>query len=224
MAAEFDEPLSETHFDSNAWVVKGRELAKRHTDVRWELGEWLLEGQLHYVDHTGVRGAPSGLGFWAMASEVTGLTPSHLEDLASTARRFPRSVRTDQLSWSHHRVLINARPDSSEEELEAKLLEAVAFDLRVKEFERQLKSPIRDAKLEKSFLITVPLAAWEALRDLAKGDGTTIPDYAAGILSEHTASEGVALMREVAVRNTKERKKKKRQETARRVDNLGLQR
>lgn len=220
------EQSTEQQFDLDEWAAKGKELTKRDGEVRWELGKWLLEGEPNVSIPTEHNLNPlPGEGFYSFASSITGLAVGSLRDLASTARRCPASVRTDKLSWSHHRVLVNAKPNDDEKSLERWLKRAVEEQMSVAEFKKELKSVGNKPKLKKTILVTLPLIVWEALRDEA-ADGSddehaaedlTIQQIAANAVIAYVESDEGVTKREFAIMWTKSRRLKQRQKSGRRL-------
>ena len=51
----------------------------------------------------GYRAGPGGDGLYKRAAEITGLNEGTLRDFKYLAGCFELSVRTDKLSWRHHR-------------------------------------------------------------------------------------------------------------------------
>jgi hypothetical protein len=218
------EQSTEERFDLDEWSAKGRELTKRDGEVRWELGKWLLQGEPNVSIPTEHNLNPlPGEGFYSLASSITGLAVGSLRDLASTARRCPASVRTDKLSWSHHRVLVNAKPNDDEKSLERWLKRAVDEGMSVAEFKKQLKSVGDKPKLNKTILVTLPLVVWEALRDEAD-DGSeddrqefTIQQIAANAVIAYVQSDEGVTKRELAKMSTASRRLEQRQKSGRRL-------
>jgi len=213
---------AEEQFDLMAWQGRLEELAKSDTDVKWQLGDWLLKGEPHYykepTEHD-YQYAIAGEAFYSYAESVTGLAANTLRDLASTARRVPVSVRTDACTWSHHRVLVNTLPDADETTLREKLKQAVDQHLSVSRFKKSLSGVGVGKKptLKKSFVVTVPLDVWETLKDFADEEQSTVQQIAAQLLISHDAEEEVVRLREMARKNTRERRHKQRQKVGRRV-------
>jgi hypothetical protein len=210
-------------FDNAAWEERGMELAKKDHDVRFALGDWLNEGEPHHPDFSGIPGAPPGLGFYALAERITGLANGSLRDLASTAARVATSVRTDKLSWSHHRVLINARPKADEAELKGWLEKAAENHWSVAELREELH-PSEDAVLEKSILVKVPVIIFDALKEMAADPpdeeedvDLTVQQYAAKKLIEFVKSEEGEQTRESAKQRTATRLLKQQQKNGRRL-------
>ena len=249
--SEQPKPESDDWPGVEAWEARLRELAKSDTDVRWKLGEWLLlgegysksdadsrwkigdqlaSGEAHYPSAGGetIGGHYSPiLDAYTTAEMITGLARKTLIDLASTARRCHATVRTDELTWSHHRVLINARPDADDEELRTELRAAVGEKLTVATFKEKLKSRKSPVK-SKTFLVEVPLDVWEFLKDLADDEPVSVQRYASDLLVGFAASDEAAFKRSLAKSNVAERRHKQRQragrKTARSYDPLGLRR
>ncbi len=236
------EPTAElsSAFNMEEWEMRGKELAKKDTDVKWELGDWLNEGDGSVPSFPVGLGPDAGLSDidrarwsdvydWAM--EITGLARSTLMDLASTARRMPHSVRTEALSWSHHRVLINALPDSDEDTLKQWLQRAVDENLSVSKLGQAIRSRARvlsDPTVEKSFVVTVPINVWETLQDFADHERSAVQGIAAQWLVENSKLEETQTQRKLAKQETKRRRRERRRQVGLRVarvyDPLGLRR
>jgi hypothetical protein len=189
------------------WEARGKELAKRDTDVRWELGEWLAKGEPEYPEDRSCF--PS---FYTCAESITGLARTTLRDIASTYHRAV-SVRTDAVSWSHHRVVINALPKADEATLKQWLELAAEEQMSVsalKEAIIKTKGWIRNPTLEKSFVVTIPLAVWETLKDFGDYEGITVKKMAARWLVETSSSGDKQSARSIAKKQTKIRRREKR--------------
>jgi hypothetical protein len=173
------------------WVKRGKKLAKANYDVRFDLGDWINDGDLHVPDLRGIPGLSreqlakikAETNHYAIAEEITGLSYFTLKDLASTADRCPESVRTDKLSWSHHRVLINAKKKANEDDLRKWLQRAIDEKMSVAKFKVAL-TPVKSKVDEKSFLVTVSLDFWHELNDYAAGEDVPVQKYASDLLSD----------------------------------------
>jgi len=206
----------ENRFDDEAWVAYLSELAKRDRDSKWEMGDWLVKGADHYGEASEVLAGHTLPSVYSLAETITGLAYPTLRDLCSTARRCPVSVRTDRLSWSHHRVLVNAKPKATEEELREQLQKAVDERLSVAQFKETFKSVYKPATTTKSFLVEVPLSVWEIIKDYADEEEVAVPEMAADWLSS-AAEEADGPQREVRKKFTAERRREKRRKVGRRV-------
>jgi hypothetical protein len=240
-AVQTEEPT----FDFVDWENRVQKAAKADTDVRWELGDLLVEGEPHFWKEPDQHDLNplQGEGFYVFAEGITGLSNGHLRDLASTAKRVPVSVRTDELTWSHHRVLANNRPKEKgqsqsqyEDALRTWLAKAVDERMTVAKFREATAIPGKKPNLERSFLVTVPLCVWEALKDIAEdrsedqdtAEEVTVGQVAANILVEFAASDDGMAAREIAKNQNEERLYQKRAKNGRKVarnyDPLGLRR
>jgi len=76
------------------WKDAGRSIEKEHGDYRWKVGDWLLAGERQF-----------GKKAYKEAVAITGYKRSTLYDLVRVAKRVPSSVRTEDLSWNHHRAV-----------------------------------------------------------------------------------------------------------------------
>ena len=200
-------------FDVEAWRSRIIALVERENDVKWEIGDCLVEGEQYYPAPP--DGEYPGMGFYTEIAAITGLSKNTLRDLASTARRVSPSVRTDRLSWSHHRVLINALPESDEDNVRKWLTKAVDEQMTVSALRKALRPP--KPSDEKSFHITVPLLVWETLKDIADDERRKVQAVAAKLLAEYAASEEGTIRRDFAKKRVTERRRKRRQEVGRRV-------
>jgi hypothetical protein len=218
-------------WELGAWLSAGEKYAKRYTDSKLKLGDHLIMGEPHC--ETG--GGESIAGYWipvhnvyTFAERRTGLARQTLIDLASTARRCHKGVRRDGLSWSHHRVLVNARPEADEDELRNELKMAEDEKLSVNEFRKKLKR-FKPANKAKTFLVPVPIDVWEALKDLAANEKhRSVQRYTSNLITRFARSEDGVMQRDFAKANVAERRYKQRQRVGRRVarmyDSLGVNR
>ena len=229
---EFDvaaavESLQPPQFDVVAWEMRLKELAKSNTEVRWELGDWLLKGENNYP--VPPDGEFPGVGFYIVAAEITGLAANTLRDLASTARRVPASVRTDACTWSHHRVLVNALPDADEHTLRKWLTRASEEKMSVPKLREAVRPRKPKPYGEKSFVVTVPLGVWETLKDFADFERSKVQEIATQWLVETSEQPEIQSGRSVAKKQTAERLYQKRRRNGLRsmavtCDLLGLNR
>jgi len=234
--AESDATSTDCELTLEAWEESLRELAKRQTNLNWEIGDALLKGTKFYPEEScsgeTIAGywVPAGPDVYSVASFITGLSRGHLQDLASTARRCSPSVRTEGVSWSHHRALVNALPKATEGELKDWLDRAAKKGWSVQSLSDELKpkSSFTPATLSKKFVIAVPIRIWETLKDLAGGNRSEIGAVAAKFLVDMLDDETMQQQRKIAQQHTDARRKERRRRVGRRVaqtyDALGLQR
>jgi hypothetical protein len=122
--------------DYRTWVDTGKHLAIQGSTSLFVIGDWLVSGMDAFVASQGED------SIYKSASESTGYGVRYLQDLCSTARRMPVTVRTVRLTFNHHRVVCNlafenkyaqwleraARENLSVRKLAARLKEAAAAD------------------------------------------------------------------------------------------------
>lgn len=75
------------------WLRRFADLRNAHDAVLWCLGDMLNYGEAAYGEK------------YAQAIELTGYDPDYLRNVAYVARQVDLSLRSDDLRWSHHRVL-----------------------------------------------------------------------------------------------------------------------
>lgn len=91
--AQSEEP-EECYPTLKIWKDAGRSIEKEHGDYRWKVGDWLLAGERQF-----------GKKAYKEAVAITGYKRATLYDLARVAKRVHSSVRTEDLSWNHHRAV-----------------------------------------------------------------------------------------------------------------------
>jgi hypothetical protein len=85
------------------WLEQGRQIAMDGAGYHWRIGDWLcsakeLDEKLAYRE----------------AEIVTGIRRKMLYDLAWVASNVPISVRTEKLSWNHHRQVAHLEPSEQQ--------------------------------------------------------------------------------------------------------------
>src|SRR5207302_428712 len=172
------------------WESELKTLAELYTENRWNLGRLLDDGYQKFgewIDFIIPFPGSMGMGYYSYASSITGLTPGHLKDLRSTWVRWQEfaSVRTDKLTWSHHRVLINEVKEVTEPVLKEWVDKAVENQWSVGDLINELKKKgvPKASKGTHTFEVEVPDRTWAALKRLgATQNGPT--EVAANILTE----------------------------------------
>jgi hypothetical protein len=145
---------------------------------------------------------------YAQAEDITGLSHYTLKDLASTARRFPPSVRTDALSWTHHRTLINALPKADDATLARWLKRAIDENLSADKLKKAILSP--KGSTAKSFRVSVSLSTWETLKDFADNERSVVQKVATKWIEEQAQTQQTQTLRKIAKQETEERRYQKR--------------
>jgi hypothetical protein len=226
-------------FDEDGWKARGEALGKRYEELleespgklnqcQWDLGDWLVEGLSHYGEYSEVIRGYRTPDVYTEAEQITGLSRYTLKDLCSTARRFPRSVRTDACNWSLHRKLRNALPKADENTLRAWLQRAADEKMSGDKLVKEIRSPKGSPTKEKTFRVTVPLSVWETLKDFADNENSPVGAIARRWLVNEANLADTQMNRTMARQDTEERRRKRRQQVGRMVarayDPLGLRR
>lgn len=76
------------------------------------IGDWLVYGQTQFASPNTTKAARVSAGDYAAAVEATGLDHTTLATYAYVARRVPQSLRRENLSWEHHKVVAKLEQDS----------------------------------------------------------------------------------------------------------------
>ncbi|MBK9122828.1 MAG: hypothetical protein IPM16_06860 [Chloroflexi bacterium] len=105
------------------WAAFGQFLREVEAGLQWAIGDWLNQGEIRYRDT--YMGAAVGLGF-----EV-----ATLRDFAYVARSVKLSVRTDALSFNHHKLIAAMDPQMQR----LWLARAVAANWSIGEMRDQLR-------------------------------------------------------------------------------------
>lgn len=176
-------------------------------------------------------------GTYARAHEIIGLAPASLMDIASTCRRMPSSVRTELLSYSHHRVVAEVLPLATLVEKRAALARALDPNhekqaLSVSQFKKLLldardpKDKRKDEAKPMGFIVKVSRETFSVLEALTS-DHENVGHTAAKILEAHCADEGVRFEANARLEEKGLTLYKKRRDNGLRVaeiyDPLGLQ-
>jgi hypothetical protein len=213
-------------FDIEAWKAEGRALGERHKELRWAIGDWLIKGEPHIPEIDGETIAGyymPAMDVYTEGQAVTGLARATLKDLASTARRCPSSVRTDALTWSHHRTAVNELPKADEATFKRWLERAVEDNLSVSELKEQIRAeawPKPKPVTEKSIVVTIPADVWQTLKDIADDEKITVQELAAQFLAGFAESEEGITKREIAKRQTQERRSQAKRKQGKKLARL----
>lgn len=102
------------------WLEIGVELAAMADGCQWWIGDWLVHGRAKFGDE-----------LYARAAALSGYESCSLADLVWVSGAFPRSLRNEKLSWSHHRF-VASQPEEKRSELlkRAETEKLSAHDLR----------------------------------------------------------------------------------------------
>lgn len=190
-------------FDIGDWINEGRVLAERHqtATLQWDMGDWFNRCPLP----GDIDGVPKP---YEIAESILGIQRSTLYDWASTAKRIPVSVRTEKLPYTHHRIVANELPDADDATKKRWLDIAAEEDLSVRQLQNRLVESrgSGDPKpLTKSFLVKLPERLYLMLRNIARGQDSTVQIVAAEFLTAHLASDEVREMADIELKRAEER-------------------
>jgi hypothetical protein len=103
-------------------------LGRMHQSLRFAIGDWLLLMETRFP------------GKWSQAAEVLGISEEGMREYLRVSERVPRSVRSEKLSWSHHRAVAPLEPSKQKEWLKAAVTERLSH--------HQLRDRLRPAEVE----------------------------------------------------------------------------
>jgi Ser/Thr protein kinase RdoA (MazF antagonist) len=86
-------------------------LGRMHQSLRFAIGDWLLLMEERWPEQ------------FSQASEVLGLSEDGRREYLRVSQQVPRSVRREELSWSHHRAVAALEPPEQARYLEAAVTE-----------------------------------------------------------------------------------------------------
>jgi hypothetical protein len=92
--------------DQRQWAAAGRRLGKIGRGSQWWIGDWLHYGSARWGEK------------YAEAARITGYDAASLRNMAWVASQFDLSLRSDNLSWSHHVLLAPLEPAEQREWLQ----------------------------------------------------------------------------------------------------------
>jgi hypothetical protein len=208
------------------WINAGRALAEKHqtATLQWDIGDWFNRCPLP----DDIDGVPKP---YDVAESVLGVQRSTLYDWASTAKRIPVSVRTENLPYTHHRIVANELPEADDATKKRWLDLAADEKLSVRELQdrlRKSRTPDDPRPPTKSIVVKLPELLYITLRNIARGRESTVHVVGAEILIEYLASDDAREAADTSVAVADERTYQRRRRagirTARAYDRLGLQR
>lgn len=105
------EVSGELTFDE--WRALAGHIGRAARSIGFVIGDWLVYGQgLFGAD--GAAGARVDAAAYQLAVEATGLDLSTLQNYAYVSRSIPVSVRSERLSWEHHRLIAKLPHDQQQ--------------------------------------------------------------------------------------------------------------
>jgi|HubBroStandDraft_6_1064221.scaffolds.fasta_scaffold686436_2 hypothetical protein len=165
--------MSTRTFD--AWRDRLCKAVEKHDSYNWVIGDLLVEGEKLFE-----------IRAYTEAQELTGFERNHLRDIAWVAANVSASVRTDNLSWSHHRQIAHLKPAKQKELLD----KAVKEGLGVAQLRDLAKEPRnKGPKKRKTYGFSLPLTKTEldCLKWHAKKNGQNADDLVYGIVRDWVA-------------------------------------
>ena len=104
------------------WQALAGNIGQAARSIGFIVGDWLVYGQNLF----GLDGFPDrqvDCASYDLAIEATGLDRSTLQNYAYVSRSIPYSLRTERLSWEHHRLLAKLPDDQQTKWIENCLTE-----------------------------------------------------------------------------------------------------
>ena len=89
-------------------------LGRMHQSLRFAIGDWLLLVEERF---------PAEFG---QASEVLQISEDGRREYLRVSQQVPRSVRREELSWSHHRAVAALEPPEQQQHLDAAVAEGLS--------------------------------------------------------------------------------------------------
>ncbi len=85
--------LTDPNITYNELEAVGGLLGKMHHTVRFAIGDWLLLMESRFPEKA------------AQAWEILGISEDGMMEYLRVSQKVPRSIRREELSWSHHRAV-----------------------------------------------------------------------------------------------------------------------
>ena len=77
----------------NQLEAVGGLLGRMHQSLRFAIGDWLMLMEARFPDK------------FSQAAEVLGISEAGMQEYLRVSQKVPRSIRRENLSWSHHRAV-----------------------------------------------------------------------------------------------------------------------
>jgi hypothetical protein len=85
----------------NDWQEFGEALGKLKSSSQWWIGDWWAYGEHRYGDRKAI----------VESDDWEGVSYSTCQEYGQVSKTFPMSARADNLTYSHHRVLVSLPED-----------------------------------------------------------------------------------------------------------------
>jgi len=114
---------NELTFDE--WRDLASSIGHAASSIGFIVGDWLVYGQ-NLFGSEGYVGRRVDSKSYQLAIDATGLDLSTLQSYAYVSRNVPFCLRSEKLSWEHHRLVAKLTPEEQQEWIEACITEANA--------------------------------------------------------------------------------------------------
>ena len=104
------------------WQELSTSMGEAASSIAFIVGDWLVYGQSLFSTH-GDPDRKVEHPTYQLALKATGLDLSTLQNYAYVSRHVPFSLRSERLSWEHHRLLAKLPDDKKQEWIEACIAE-----------------------------------------------------------------------------------------------------
>ena len=158
-----------------AWQDAGFAFGKRRDKSLWDIGDWILYGESCWPK--------KATRYWK-ARQATGYSQKALYELFSVANRVHPSVRTEMLSWNHHRQV--AKLDH--EEQKQWLASAIAKKWSVAQLRKEIQSatgstPTAAEMRERKVSVQFCESEYRVVQQLAKAHGWCEAEFIRQVLA-----------------------------------------
>ncbi|MEA3212356.1 MAG: hypothetical protein QOE70_5413 [Chthoniobacter sp.] len=107
LGLDIAEPLTDEE-----WQDIGGRIGRGLRSMAFVVGDWLVYGETHRTERNAAPREQVPTWLYAQASQLTGLDITTLQNYAYVARRVPRQIRHEKLSWEHHKKVAKLREDA----------------------------------------------------------------------------------------------------------------
>jgi hypothetical protein len=103
-------------------------LGRMHQSLRFAIGDWLLLMEARFPEK------------FSQGAEVLGISEDGMREYLRVSEKVPRSVRSELLSWSHHRAVAALEPPEQKQWLDQAVTERLSH--------HQLRDRLRPVEVE----------------------------------------------------------------------------
>ena len=98
--------LSDPNISYKQLEAVGGLLGRMHQSLRFAIGDWLQLMETRFPEK------------WSQAAEILGISEDGMREYLRVSEKVPRSIRRENLSWSHHRAVAALEVPEQKEWLE----------------------------------------------------------------------------------------------------------